>query len=139
MALSLKIVNFGCPKSEGIMPGIMIVEDDAVLREMLRDSLEKRKYTVITAADGREALAKFRPSVVDLVITDLLMPEEDGLMVIMKIKEMKPSARVIAISGGGKAGPGSYLLMASKLGADHVISKPFLPSELVQKVKELLG
>src|SRR5512145_3040571 len=105
------------------MAGVMVVEDDAVLREMLRDSLEKRKYTVITAADGREALAKFRPSIVDLVITDLLMPEEDGLMVIMKIKEMKPSTRVIAISGGGKAGPGSYLLMASKLGADHVFSK----------------
>jgi len=50
------------------MAGIMIVEDDAELREMLRDSLEKRKYTVITAADGREALAKFRPSIVDLVI-----------------------------------------------------------------------
>lgn len=117
----------------------MIVEDDAALRELLRDSLEKRKYTVITAADGREALARFRPSVVDLVITDLLMPEEDGLMVIMKIREVKPATRVIAISGGGRAGPGSYLLMASKLGADHIMSKPFLPSELVQKVKELLG
>ncbi len=84
-------------------------------------------------------LARFRPSVVDLVITDLNMPEEDGLMVIMKIREVKPATRVIAISGGGRAGPGSYLLMASKLGADHIMSKPFLPSELVQKVKELLG
>jgi len=70
------------------MAGIMIVEDDAALRGMLRDALEKRKHTVITAADGREALAKFRPSIVDLVITDLLMPEEDGLMVIMKIREI---------------------------------------------------
>ena len=121
------------------MAGVMIVEDDAALRELLRDSLEKRKYTVITAADGREALARFRPSVVDLVITDLLMPEEDGLMVIMKIREVKPATRVIAISGGGRAGPGSYLLMASKLGADHIMSKPVQPSELVQKVKELLG
>ena len=77
---------------QNLMAGVMIVEDDAALRELLRDSLEKRKYTVITAADGREALAKFRPSVVDLVITDLLMPEEDGLMVIMKIRKMKPSS-----------------------------------------------
>jgi CheY-like chemotaxis protein len=121
------------------MAGVMIVEDDAALRELLRDSFEKRKYTVITAADGREAIARFRPSVVDLVITDLLMPEEDGLMVIMKIREIKPSAKLIAISGGGKAGPGSYLQMASKLGADHILPKPFLPSELIQKVKELLG
>ena len=118
---------------------VMIVEDDSALRELLRDALEKRKYTVISAADGREALAKFRPSVVDLVITDLLRPEEDGLMVIMKIREIKPSTRLIAISGGGMAGPGSYLQMASKLGADAVISKPFLPSELVMKVKEMLG
>ena len=121
------------------MAGILVVEDDPALRGMLKEALEKRKYVVITAGDGREAIAKFRPSVVDLVITDLLMPEEDGLMVIMKIREMKPSTRFIAISGGGMAGPGSYLLMASKLGADHVFSKPFLPSELVQKVKELLG
>jgi DNA-binding response OmpR family regulator len=121
------------------MAGVMIVEDDATLLELLRESLERRNYTVITAANGREALLKFRPSVVDLVITDLLMPEEDGLMVIMKIREIKPSIRFIAISGGGKAGPGSYLLMASKLGADHVISKPFLPSELVKKVKVMIG
>jgi CheY-like chemotaxis protein len=121
------------------MAGILLVEDDPALREILRDALEKRKYTVIPAADGREAIAKFRPSVVDLVVTDLLMPEEDGLMVIMKIKEIKPSTKVIAISGGGKAGPGSYLLMAGKLGADHVFSKPFLPSELIQKVKEIIG
>ena len=120
------------------MAGVMIVEDDPALRGMLSEALEKRRYVVITACDGREAIAKFRPSVVDLVITDLLMPEEDGLMVIMKIKEIKPSTRIIAISGGGKAGPGSYLLMASKLGADMVFSKPFLPSELVQKVKEML-
>lgn len=121
------------------MAGVLIVEDDADLREMLRDALEKRKFTVITAANGREAVARFRPSVIDMVVTDLLMPEEDGLMVIMKIKELKPSVKLIAISGGGKAGPGSYLLMASTLGADHVFSKPFLPSELVQKVREILG
>jgi DNA-binding response OmpR family regulator len=121
------------------MAGVLIVEDDADMREMLRDALEKRKFTVITAANGREAIARFRPSVIDLVVTDLLMPEEDGLMVIMKIKELKPSVKMIAISGGGKAGPGSYLLMASTLGADHVFSKPFLPSELVQKVREILA
>ncbi|MCK7531571.1 MAG: response regulator [Marinilabiliales bacterium] len=93
----------------------------------------------MTAADGREALAKFRPSIVDLVITDLLMPEEDGLMVIMKIKEMKPSTTRDCNQRRRQGRPGSYLLMASKLGADHVFSKPFLPSELVQKVKEMLG
>ena len=121
------------------MPGVMIVEDDLSLREMLREALEKRRYTVITASDGREAISKFRPSVIDLVITDLLMPEEDGLSVIMNIRQIKPETKIIAISGGGKAGPGSYLHIAKKLGADHVFSKPFLPYELVQKVREILG
>jgi len=121
------------------MPGVMIVEDDLSLRELLREALEKRKYTVITASDGREAMLKFRPSVIDMVITDLLMPEEDGLSVIMNIRKVKPETKIIAISGGGKAGPGSYLNIAKTLGADHVFSKPFLPSELVQKVREILG
>lgn len=121
------------------MPGVMIVEDETSLREMLKEALEKRRYTVITAADGREAIAKFRPSVINLVITDLLMPEEDGLNVIMSIKKIKPETKIIAISGGGKAGPGSYLMIARKLGADHVFSKPFLPSELLQKVREIIG
>ena len=121
------------------MPGVLIVEDDQALRDMLREALEKRKYTVITASNGREAMAKFRPTVIDLVITDLLMPEEDGLSVIMNIKQVKPATKIIAISGGGKAGPGSYLHIALKLGADHVFSKPFLPSELLQKVREMLG
>ena len=121
------------------MPGVLIVEDDQPLRDLLRDALEKRRYTVITAADGREAINKFRPSVVDLVITDLLMPEEDGLKVIMHVREMSPETKIIAISGGGKAGPGSYLSIAKALGAKYTYSKPFSPAELIQKVRELLG
>jgi DNA-binding response OmpR family regulator len=57
----------------------------------------------------------------------------------MNIRQIKPETKIIAISGGGKAGPGSYLHIAQKLGADQVFSKPFLPSELVQKVREILG
>src|SRR5512133_1188449 len=121
------------------MPGVMIVEDDFSLRDLLREALEKRKYTVITASDGREAILKFRPSVIDIVITDLLMPYEPGLSVIRNIRKITPETKLIAISGGGKAGPGSYLNIARTLGADLVFSKPFLPSELVQKVREILG
>ncbi len=121
------------------MAGVMIVEDDASLRQLLREAFENRKFTVITAADGREALRKFKPSVVDVVITDLLMPEEDGLVVIMKIREMKPAVKLVAISGGGKAGPGSYLQIAGKLGADLLLAKPFLPTELVMKVRALIS
>ena len=121
------------------MACILIVEDDRDLREMLKTSLLKRKFAVLEASNGKEALTRFKPAMTDLVITDLIMPDEDGLKVIMKIKEIKPSIKVIAISGGGKAGPGNYLNLAKALGADEVFSKPFSVHDLFNKIDELLG
>lgn len=120
------------------MPGILIVEDDKDLREMLKTSLTKRKYTVLEAGDGKEAILHFKPAIIDLVITDLLMPDEDGLKVIMKIKEIKPDIKIIAISGGGKAGPGNYLNVARALGADEVFPKPFSLYKLISKIESIL-
>lgn len=120
------------------MPGVLIVEDDNELREMLKLSLIRRKYTVIEAVNGKEAISHFKPSITDLVVTDLIMPEEDGLKVIIKLREIKPSLKVIAISGGGKAGPGSYLNLAKVLGADAIFSKPFSTNDLIAKIEELV-
>jgi DNA-binding response OmpR family regulator len=120
------------------MPGILLVEDNSDLREMLREALLKRKFSVFEASDGKEAINKFKPLFTDLVITDLIMPEEDGLKVIMKLREIKPELKIIAISGGGKAGPGSYLSLAKALGADEVFTKPFPVNTLVSKIDELL-
>lgn len=117
----------------------MIVEDENEVREMLKDALSRRKYTVIEASNGLEAMSRFKPSVVDLVITDILMPEEDGLKVIMQLKEKKPGIKIIAISGGGKIGPAIYLNIARTLGADEVISKPFSLQNLITKIEGLLG
>ena len=121
------------------MPGILVVEDEKELREMLKISLIRRKFTVFEADNGKEALIHFKPSITDLVVTDLIMPEEDGLKVIIKLREIKPSIKVIAISGGGKAGPGSYLNLAKALGADATYSKPFSINELIAKIEELLN
>jgi len=120
------------------MPGILIVEDDKELREMLKMSLTRHKYSVLEAADGKDAIFHFKPSITDIVVTDLIMPEEDGLKVIMKLRELKPQLKIIAISGGGKAGPGSYLKLAKALGADAVFSKPFSINDLISKVESLL-
>ncbi|MFN8241093.1 MAG: response regulator [Bacteroidales bacterium] len=120
------------------MSGILLVEDNTELREMLREALSKRKYSIFEACDGRDAINKFKPQLMDIVVTDLIMPEEDGLKVIMKVKEIKPEIKIIAISGGGKAGPGSYLNLARVLGADETFSKPFSLSSLVSKVDELM-
>lgn len=120
------------------MPGILIVEDDNDLRTMLKVSLSRRRFTVLEAENGKEALIHFKPSITDLVITDLIMPDEDGLKVIMRIRELKPSIKIIAISGGGKAGPGSYLNLAKALGADAIYSKPFSVNDMIFKIEELL-
>jgi CheY-like chemotaxis protein len=121
------------------MACILIVEDDKDLREMLRDSLVKRKHTVLEASNGKEAILRFKPSITDLLITDLIMPDEDGLKLIMDIKTLKPAIKIIAISGGGKAGPGNYLDVAKALGANAVFSKPFSLKDLLTKIGELLN
>lgn len=120
------------------MPVILLIEDDRDLREMLKTALVRKDYTVLEAQNGRDAIVQFKPGVTDLVVTDLIMPEEDGLKVIMKIKELKPGIRIIAISGGGKAGPGSYLNMAKAFGADAIFPKPFSLNDLVDKVGDLI-
>ena len=119
------------------MPGILLVEDNSDLREMLKEALWKKKYNVIEASDGKEAFHKFKPAIIDLVITDLIMPDEDGLSVIIKLREQKPGLKIIAISGGGKAGPSNYLNLASALGADKVFSKPFSLADLIATVEEM--
>jgi CheY-like chemotaxis protein len=121
------------------MPGILIVEDEKDLREMLKTSLIRRKFTVIEAENGKDAISHFKPLITDIVVTDIIMPDEDGLKVIIKLKELKPSLKIIAISGGGKAGPGSYLNLAKALGADAIFSKPFSVNDLIGKIEELLN
>ncbi|MGA2405574.1 MAG: response regulator [Bacteroidales bacterium] len=120
------------------MPGVLIVEDDKELREMLKLSLLRRNFTVFEAENGKAAITHFKPLITDLVVTDLIMPEEDGLKVVIKLRELKPSIKIIAISGGGKVGPGSYLNLAKALGADAIYSKPFSINDLIAKIEQLL-
>ena len=79
------------------MPGVLIVEDDKELREMLKLSLSRRNFAVFEAENGKAAIAHFKPAITDLVVTDLIMPEEDGLKVVIKLRELKPSIKIIAI------------------------------------------
>jgi two-component system, cell cycle response regulator CpdR len=120
------------------MSGVLIVEDDKDLREMLKMSLLRSGFTVLEAKNGKDAITHFKPALTDLVVTDLIMPEEDGLKVVIKLRELKPSIKIIAISGGGKVGPGSYLNLAKALGADAIYSKPFSINDLTTKIEQLL-
>jgi DNA-binding response OmpR family regulator len=118
---------------------ILVIDDDDQMRTLLRQVMEWAGYEVIVAGDGREGMQKQRKHAADLVITDLIMPEQEGLETITSLKKEYPEIKIIAISGGGRIGPEAYLPAAQELGADRVFSKPFDVRELAEAVKELLS
>ena len=118
---------------------IMVIDDDDQMRVLLRQVMEWAGYEVVEAEDGREGMQIQRRQPADLVITDLIMPEQEGLETIGLLRKEFPRTRIIAISGGGRIGPEAYLPAAQELGADRVFSKPFDVRELAGAVKELLG
>ncbi|MEO6004582.1 MAG: response regulator [Opitutus sp.] len=109
---------------------ILVIDDNAQLREVLRDGLKKLGYVVITASDGAEAFQSIARNKFDIVITDLLMPQKDGIEVIGELKRIQPAARIIAMSGGGRGSRDHYLQTARGLGAHAILGKPFSMSEL---------
>lgn len=120
------------------MKRIMVVEDDPQVRLLLRELLELEGYIVEDASDGKKAIELFRCEPTHLVITDILMPETEGLEMIQEIRRESPHVRIIAISGGGRVGPESYLRMAEVLGAECTFEKPVNIEGILQSVRELL-
>lgn len=121
------------------MPIIVVVDDDEEVRQTLVRILEGVGHTVHPAADGDSGIALCDSVAPDLVITDILMPEKEGIETIRELKRLHPSLRIVAISGGGRAGILDFLDMARALGADEVLQKPFRRSELLEVVDRLIG
>ena len=117
---------------------VLVIDDDEQMRKLLRQVMEWAGYEVMEAEDGRAGMKMQQKLQADLVITDLIMPEQEGLETITALKNLYPAVRIIAISGGGRIGPEAYLPAAKELGADRVFSKPFDVKELAHTVKELL-
>lgn len=115
---------------------ILIVDDDVRIRELFRLWLEREGFTVYEAEDGRKAVELQRRISVDLLICDLLMPVQEGIETITQFSEEFPEICIIAISGGGKIGPDSYLSVAEHLGAWRVFSKPVDMSILLKAIRE---
>lgn len=118
---------------------ILIIDDDSELLCTLRDILVSEGYLVEIASDGREGLKKQISKPYDLIITDIVMPEEDGLEVIMEVKSAYPGTKLIAISGGGYFTSRDYLLMAKELGASLVLCKPFDSSSFLMGVRRVIN
>jgi hypothetical protein len=123
----------GPPKRLG---RILVADDEAGVRSLLRTALEQGGYEVIEAADGKQALKQARAGGVDLVITDIIMPEQDGIETIQALRKEMPGIGIIAISGRFEA---PYLKMAEMLGADAVLPKPVGIELLLARVAEVLA
>jgi CheY-like chemotaxis protein len=124
---------------------ILIIEDDAAQRQLFKTALEQAGYLVTEAGDGQAGLACFREAPVDLIITDIFMPKEDGIETIFSLKAAAAHSKIIAISGGGKwapygnaLGPDEPLEMAKRFGADRTLKKPVKIKQLLAYVDELL-
>jgi len=123
----------------GQIPRILIIDDEVQIREMLGQMLTREGYDVMNAANGKEGMKICREHSIDLIITDIIMPEKDGIEMILELKHDFPNLKIIAISGGGRLGPDGYLEMAKKLGAHRTFFKPFNRREILDAVLELLG
>jgi len=121
------------------MARILIIDDDDTIRRMLAKTLTRAGYDVLGAADGDEGLKQFRENEIDLVITDLIMPEKEGIEIIMELKTGFPDVKIIAMSGGAHIGPDEYLKLADALGAQRTLKKPIARDDLLGTVKTILA
>ena len=121
------------------MARIIVIEDEPAIRRLVVRILGRAGHEVREAGNGRDGVALHRTDPADLVITDLFMPEQDGIETIQQIREFAPGTPIIAMSGGGSRGNTDSLADAELLGAEAVLPKPFSPEDLERAVAGLLG
>lgn len=120
------------------MERILIIDDEQQIRSMLRLMLEREGYEVVEAPDGIEGIKAYRQKPADLIITDLIMPNKDGIGMIIDLHKEYPDVKIIAMSGGGLNKPEGYLKGAKKLGAVCTLTKPIDREKMLQAVKKTL-
>lgn len=118
---------------------LLLIDDDPAMRSMLHRALTRAGYLVHEAGDGREGLKVLAAHSVALVLTDIIMPDVEGVELIFRLKKSHPGLPVIAMSGGGRMSPKGYLDVAKSCGATRTIAKPFDISQLLGWIAELIG
>jgi DNA-binding response OmpR family regulator len=118
---------------------VLIIDDDPELLRQLVAAFPIDRYTVHSASDGANGLRLFRADPPDVVITDLIMPIQEGIETIVAIRSARTDVKIVAMSGGGQRFDASILKAAEHLGADRVIAKPFRHSSLLALVDELVA
>ena len=120
------------------MARILVIDDDELVLSLIKKVLERKKYDVVTASNGKDGLQLYEEQKIDLIITDLIMPEEEGIHVITTLRKKDKHVKIIAISGGGRIGPINYLKIAKGCGANYTHMKPIKIEELLKSVRDLL-
>lgn len=121
------------------MAAILVIDDDEAVRKLIAMILERDQHRVVEAANGVSGIKAFKAAAFDLVITDLIMPEQEGLETIRELRKDGGRVRILAISGGFPGNPIDILDMARSLGADAALGKPFTPASLLAEVDSLLA
>ena len=117
---------------------VLVIDDEPAVRYAVTRVLESNGYEVTTAPDGLQGMAQFRSSHPDLVITDLIMPEQEGMQTIKQMRQADTAVKILAIAGGGRLVNVDFLQVARRLGADEILAKPFDARELLSVARQLL-
>jgi DNA-binding response OmpR family regulator len=120
------------------MANILLIDDDPALRQTMKKIMALAGHTVDEADDGSVGLDLFRERHYDLVVTDILMPEKEGIETIIELREANQAVKILAVSGGMTLDPTGHLEDAEALGADASLPKPFTVEEFTEAVEGLL-
>ena len=120
-------------------PHILVIDDEEPVRVVLRQMLEKEGYGVEEASNGAVGMELLRDHSADLIITDLFMPEKEGIETMIEVRKYFPQVKIIVISGGGRSGTLDFLPMAESFGAQRTLAKPFERKELLDAVRQVLA
>jgi DNA-binding response OmpR family regulator len=120
------------------MAKILVIDDEPSILLMIKKMLEKAGHEVDMALNGKEGMQLFENNKADLLVTDIIMPEKEGLETIVEMRKKYPDLKIIAISGGGRISADGYLPGAKLLGANMVFQKPLIQKEFLEAVSSLL-
>lgn len=123
---------------EHLLSRILVVDDDEQVRELVQSLLTECGYDITIATDGQAAIRQYREVPFDLVITDLVMPDMEGIELIRELRGLDPLVKIIAMSGGLRGATETYLKTAKLMGAQHVLAKPFAVDDLFTIVSAAL-
>ena len=117
---------------------VLVVDDDELVRTLTKELFERIGCSVSVAENGNVALAEIVARMPDLIVLDIIMPEKEGLEILIQMKRKHPEVKIIAISGGGRKHIDDLLVIADRFGADVVLKKPIKPAILLDHAAQLL-